>query len=174
MAQRVQVDPAKLEEAAEILGLSSIKYFDLKQNRINDYAFDFDRMLDPEGDTGVYLIYQYVRIGSIIEKSQYGTPEAIAQITKDVPFVISDPKERELALTVLRLPEQLDLAIADLQVNRICELVYDIAVKIGQYVAAVRVKDPPEEASRILFLISVRKVMATCFDLLGMKTLNKI
>ena len=174
VAQRVQVDPAKLEEAAEILGLSSIKYFDLKQNRINDYAFDFDRMLDPEGDTGVYLIYQYVRIGSIIEKSQYGTPEAIAQITKDVPFVISDPKERELALTVLRLPEQLDLAIADLQVNRICELVYDIAVKIGQYVAAVRVKDSPEEASRILFLISVRKVMATCFDLLGMKTLNKI
>ena len=69
VAQRVQVDPAKLEEAAEILGLSSIKYFDLKQNRINDYAFDFDRMLDPEGDTGVYLIYQYVRIGSIIEKS---------------------------------------------------------------------------------------------------------
>jgi len=59
-------------------------------------------------------------------------------------------------------------------VNRICELVYDIAVKIGQYVAAVRVKDSPEEASRILFLISVRKVMATCFDLLGMKTLNKI
>jgi len=58
-----------MEQTAEILGLSSIKYFDLKQNRINDYAFDFDRMLDPEGDTGVYLLYQYVRICSIIEKS---------------------------------------------------------------------------------------------------------
>lgn len=65
----MQVDPAKLEQTAEILGMSSIKYFDLKQNRINDYAFDFDRMLDPEGDTGVYLLYQYVRICSIIEKS---------------------------------------------------------------------------------------------------------
>lgn len=30
VVQRVQVDPAKLEETAEILGLSSIKYFDLK------------------------------------------------------------------------------------------------------------------------------------------------
>jgi len=39
------------------MGLASIKYFDLKQNRINDYIFDFDRMLDPEGDTGVYLLY---------------------------------------------------------------------------------------------------------------------
>lgn len=28
--QNVQVDPAKLEETAEILGISSIKYFDLK------------------------------------------------------------------------------------------------------------------------------------------------
>ena len=53
----VQVDPEKLEEAAEILGISSIKYFDLKQNRISDYVFDFDRMLDPDGDTGVYLLY---------------------------------------------------------------------------------------------------------------------
>ena len=67
-----------MEETAEILGISAIKYFDLKQNRINDYAFDFDRMLDPEGDTGVYLLYQYVRICSIIEKSKYGSPEALA------------------------------------------------------------------------------------------------
>ena len=69
VTQRIRVDPAKLEETAEILGLSSIKYFDLEQNRINDYAFDYDKILNPEGDTGVYLLYQYVRIGSIIEKS---------------------------------------------------------------------------------------------------------
>lgn len=66
-----------MEETAEILGISSIKYFDLKQNRINDYAFDYDKILDPEGDTGVYLLYQYVRICSIIAKSQYGAPEVI-------------------------------------------------------------------------------------------------
>ena len=34
--------------------------------------FDFDRMLNPDGDTGVYLLFQYVRICSIIDKSQYG------------------------------------------------------------------------------------------------------
>lgn len=62
-------------------------------------------MLDPEGDTGVYLLYQYVRICSIIEKSQFGSPEALAQIMQTEAFVITDPKERELALTVLRLPE---------------------------------------------------------------------
>ena len=64
---------------------------------------------------------------------------------------------------MLRLPEQIDLAITDLQINRICDLVYDIAVKIGQYYAAVRVTGTPEEASRVLLLEAVRKVMAICF-----------
>jgi len=66
------------------------------------------------------------------------------------------------------------MAIGDLHVNRVTDLVYDIATKIGEYYAAVKVIGGPEEASRILLLDSVRKVMATCFDLLGMKTINKI
>ena len=131
-------------------------------------------MLDPEGDTGVYLIYQYVRICSIIEKSQYGSPEAIQAIKASQNFTISNPKEKELALTILRLPEQLDLAIDKLQINCICDYIYDIAVKIGQYYAAVKVRGSPEEASRILLLEATRQVMAKAFDLLGMRTISKI
>ena len=74
----------------------------------------------------------------------------------------------------MRLPEQLDLACSELMVNRVCELIYDIAVKIGQYYSAVQVRGTPEEASRILLLDAVRKVMAICFELLGMRTIEKI
>ena len=116
-----------------------------------------------------------MRISSIISRSQYGgSAEALANLRQSASFSISDPKERELALTILRLPEQLDLAISDLQINRVCDLVYDIAVKIGQYYSACKVHNSPEEASRVLLLESVRKVMAVCFDLLGMKTIDKI
>lgn len=31
---KVQVDKSKLDETAEIMGISSVKYFDLKQDRI--------------------------------------------------------------------------------------------------------------------------------------------
>lgn len=65
----MQVDASKLEETAEILGISAVKYYDLKQNRVQDYTFDFDKMLDPDGNTGIYLLYSYVRICSILEKS---------------------------------------------------------------------------------------------------------
>ena len=89
-------------------------------------------------------------------------------------FMITDPRERELALIVLRLPEQIDLAVNDLQINRICDHVYDLATKIGQYHHDVRVIGTPEEASRILLLETTRRVMAQSFNLLGMKTIEKI
>jgi arginyl-tRNA synthetase len=65
---KVQVDQDKLEKTAEILGVSSIKYYDLKQSRIQNYVFSFDKMLDPRGNTGVYLLYMYVRVVSILRK----------------------------------------------------------------------------------------------------------
>jgi arginyl-tRNA synthetase len=65
----VQVESGKLDETAEILGVSAIKYYDLKQNRVQNYVFSFDKMLNPNGNTGVYLLYMYVRICSIINKS---------------------------------------------------------------------------------------------------------
>jgi arginyl-tRNA synthetase len=34
VVSKVQVDESNLEQTAETLGISSIKYFDLKQNRI--------------------------------------------------------------------------------------------------------------------------------------------
>jgi len=61
--------PEEYEDAAEKLGMASIKYYDLKQNRISDYIFSFEKMLDPRGNTAIYLIYAYVRMCSIIRKS---------------------------------------------------------------------------------------------------------
>lgn len=103
---KMQVDPTKLEETAEILGISSIKYFDLKQNRVQNYVFSFDKMLDPKGNTGVYLLYMFVRISSIIQKSNFGTGEALEKLKKESEgFKISNNSEKELALAILRLPE---------------------------------------------------------------------
>lgn len=73
---------------------------------MQNYVFNFDKMLDPRGDTGVYLLYAYVRINSIIAKSSFGEPEALEKIrSEESGFKISHDAERELALAILRLPE---------------------------------------------------------------------
>jgi arginyl-tRNA synthetase len=53
-------------------------------------------------------------------------------------------------------------------------LVYEIAVKIAEFYQQSKVIGSDEEMSRILLLEATKKVMAKTFDLLGMKTIDKI
>jgi len=130
-------------------------------------------MLDPRGNTGIYLLYAYVRVMSIMRKAKY-EEEILAKIKAAEDFVVTNKSERELALAILRLPDQLELTVKDLQLNRICDLVYEIAEKIGEFWANSKVIGTEEEISRILLLESTRMVMEVSFHLLGMKTIDKI
>jgi len=58
-----------LEEVSASIGYGAIKYADLKRNRIMDYIFSFDAMLDLKGDTAVYLMYTHARMFSILYKA---------------------------------------------------------------------------------------------------------
>ena len=157
--------------AAEVLGISSIKYYDLKQNRTQNYVFDFDKMLDPKGNTGVYLIYAYVRIKSILRKAGYDEENSNAA---DFQFTISNESERNLALTLLRLPEAIEAAAKELMVNRLTDQLYEISNKISEFYTSSKVLGSEEQNSRIGLLIATTKVMKLCFDLLGMKTIERI
>jgi len=37
-------------------------------------------MLDPKGNTGVYLLYMFVRIVSIMQKSEHGKEDSLAKL----------------------------------------------------------------------------------------------
>lgn len=172
---KVQVDLTELERTAEIMGISSVKYYDLKQNRTQNYVFAFDKMLDPRGNTGVYLLYMYVRVLSIMRKGAYEGEVLKSLLSNpETKFKISNKSERELAIALLRLPEQIELAMTDLQLNRLTDQLYEIAVKIGEFYQQSKVLGSEEEKSRILLLEATRKIMHVLFHLLGMKTIERI
>lgn len=50
-------------------------------------------------------------------------------------FVITHEKERQLALTILKLPEHLNTAASELKVNALTDLLYEITIKIGEFVS---------------------------------------
>lgn len=62
----------------------------------------------------------------------------------------------------------------ELQINRITDLLHEIATKVGEFYNASKVLGSEEEKSRILLLEATRKVMEVCFHLLGMKTIERI
>ena len=59
----------QIAEVSEVVGLGAVTYTYLKSGREKDIYFDWDDMLDFEGDTAPYLIYTYARIKSILRKA---------------------------------------------------------------------------------------------------------
>ena len=161
------------QEMGEIIGMTSVKYYDLKQNRTSTYKFSFDAILDPKGDTGVYLLYMYVRLCSILRKGGYDQ-DKITEIAADTEILLETEEEKSLAMLLLRLPEYVDNVFNDLQINKICNMLYDISCKIGEFYARNKVLGDEKEKSRILLIELTRKTMKTLFHLLGMKTIDKI
>jgi arginyl-tRNA synthetase len=86
---KVQLDESEWAKSAETLGISAIKYYDFNKDRKTQYIFDFDAVLDPRGNTGVYLIYQYVRICSIIRKSGLTSEKIEEMVNGGEKFSIS-------------------------------------------------------------------------------------
>jgi arginyl-tRNA synthetase len=109
--------------------VASIKYYDLKQNRTSDYIFDFKKMLDPRGNTAIYLIYAYVRMCSIIRKSGL-TSQQIEELAKKKPFVITHPDERNLAAMLIKFYDVIYDAVDELALNKVTDFIYDICVKV--------------------------------------------
>ena len=56
------------EEVAKKVGIGAVIFNDLYNSRIKDEVFDWDTMLNFNGETGPYLQYMYVRTNSILEK----------------------------------------------------------------------------------------------------------
>lgn len=56
-------------ELAEKLSLAAVKFSLLKVERTQDMAFDVEKATEMQGDTGVYVLYTYARINSILRKA---------------------------------------------------------------------------------------------------------
>ena len=59
------------EEIAKKVGIGAVIFNDLANSRIKDEIFDWDTILNFQGDTGPYIQYTYVRTRSILEKATY-------------------------------------------------------------------------------------------------------
>jgi arginyl-tRNA synthetase len=163
--------------AASTIGYGAVKYFDLKQNPITNYIFNYDRMLDTKGDTAVYLLFAYARVASILRK---GVDEkgfdAHALSVKELEATISleDPAERALAFELLQFGEVLRSTLNDLMPNKLCEYLKEVSVKLTDFVTKCHVLNSAETSSRLILCESTRLVLSKLFDLLGIGTLEQI
>lgn len=63
------------EEVAKQVGVGAVIFQDLFNNRIKDYTFDWDQVLNFDGETGPYTQYTFARSCSILDKGEFELKE---------------------------------------------------------------------------------------------------
>ncbi|KAM4037031.1 arginine--tRNA ligase, cytoplasmic isoform 5-T6 [Anomaloglossus baeobatrachus] len=86
--------PEELEAAQKAVAYGCIKYADLSHNRMNDYIFSFDKMLDDRGNTAAYLLYAFTRIRSdVIHTRSHGDSDLkIAESAIELDWPLRAPE----------------------------------------------------------------------------------
>src|SRR6202000_2461909 len=88
-----ELAPEEFEATAHKVAVAALKFADLSNFRGTSYVFDLDRFMSFEGKTGPYLLYQAVRIKSLLRRA------ATEGVTR-APVALSHANERELALVL--------------------------------------------------------------------------
>jgi arginyl-tRNA synthetase len=157
---------AEFEAIAHKVAVAALKFADLSNSRTTSYVFDLDRFMSFEGKTGPYLLYQAVRIKSLLRKG------ADLGVTAS-PIVIAEPAERDLALTLDAFSQAVTEAYEKRMPHVIAEHAYRLAQGFSKFYAACPVLIAPDAAtrdSRLALSKAALDQLETALTLLGIDT----
>lgn len=157
---------AEFEAIAHKVAVAALKFADLSNSRTTSYVFDLDRFMSFEGKTGPYLLYQAVRIKSLLRKGadQGATPG---------PIVIGEPAERDLALTLDAFSQAVAEAYDKRMPHVVAEHAYRLAQSFSKFYAACPVLIAPDATtrdSRLALSKAALDQLETAMGLLGIET----
>jgi arginyl-tRNA synthetase len=167
-----QESPEFIEEVANTVGIASVKYADLSQNRTSDYIFNYDKMLSLQGNTAPYMLYAYARIKSIEREGKLN----FANLEAATPVCLQENAEVELAKTLLQLNEIIEEVEISLLPNRLCDYLYELSKKFNKFYenCPVLKSAEPLRTSRLLLCDMTAKTLKLGLFLLGIPVLERM
>ena len=159
------IGPEERARIGALVARAALRFADLQNTRTTNYVFDLERFTSFEGKTGPYLLYQAVRIKSILRKAE-------AEGNKAGDIKIGSDVERALVLML----EGFDLALQMTRDKRmphiLCEHVYNLAQSFAAFYSAHKIASEPDaalRASRLGLCEAVANQLNIGLDLLGIE-----
>ena len=161
-----------LEEITSQVGIGAVVFNELSNNRIKDYTFKWDQILNFDGETGPYVQYTHARCASLLRKAGENIV-AKAQDPKNVDFALLAKSDSAYELTKLiyAFPGVVEQAGEKYEPSIITRHIIDIAQCFNKFYhdEHIIVDDEVEKTSKIALVIATKRVIATGIGLLGMK-----
>ncbi|KAJ8724807.1 hypothetical protein PYW07_015765 [Mythimna separata] len=158
------------EETCDILGTSAVLINDLKQKRQKDYTFNWDRVLQTEGDSAIKLQYLHCRLWSLEQNCGVTLPN-----TCD-PSHLSEEVIGDVIAELARFDNILQKSLEEYEACILVNYLFRLARHVNRMFNEVRVKDvdPDLAAQRLLVFHCARTVVKTGLEILGIRPLKEM
>ncbi|QUM66887.1 arginine--tRNA ligase [Staphylococcus delphini] len=154
------------QETAREIAIASVKFYDLKNDRLSSYDFKIDEMLAFEGDTALYIMYTYARMQSILRKSGYANnAKESFQFEENMWAILKHLKSYH---------EVLEIAAVNYTPSSICRYTLQLCRHFNSYYNVERILGSENEKSKMILLEIVSKNIEEAMQLLGIKLIKEI
>jgi arginyl-tRNA synthetase len=165
------------EAVAQAVGVGAVVFNDLKNGRRNNVKFDWDAVLDFEGESGPYMLYQYVRMGSVTDKFREAWGEPAFE-SGDAALLKLDEEWRILRL-LADFPDAIAKASKEYEPSVVARYLVDLAGATSTWWAATRDtrivgEDHDLSLARVRLVNAIRTTLAKGLNLLGMTPVERM
>ena len=158
-------DLANKAAVAHAVGVGAIKFYDLKNERLNGYDFDLEEMVSFEGETGPYVQYAHARIQSILNKAAF-KPESVLGQT----FSLSDDESWEIIKLLQAFSDVIARAARTFEPSVVAKYAINLAQAFNKYYAHTRILEESDERdARLSLAYATGIVLKESLRLLGVE-----
>ena len=150
------------EKTAEQVGVGATIFAMLFNSRIKDMVFDYDKVLNFDGETGPYVQYTYARCCSLLEK-------CVADGDDFDEDGIANPEAYALVKALEKYPESVRLAGEKYEPSIVARQIVDIAQAFNKFYFEHNIKSaaPAVRNARLALVGATRQVIESGLTLLG-------
>lgn len=159
------------EEIAKKVGIGAVIFNDLANNRIKDEIFDWDIMLNFNGETGPYIQYIYVRTKSVLEKAGY-VPDI-----KEIDFgVLEDEKSQKVVGLLYQYNETIKQVARNNEPSILSRYLIDLSQSFSSFYVENKIitEDKKLQNARLYLTYAVGLVLKQGCKLLGIDMPEKM
>ena len=159
------------EETAKKVGIGAVIFNDLSNNRVKDEIFDWNTILNFQGETGPYIQYMYVRIRSVLEKA--GKIPNIEDVRVEK---LNDSYSQELLKLIYNFEDTLVAVTEKEEPSILSRYLIDLAKAYSSFYNEnkIMVEDKELQNARVYLSYATAKVLKEGTALLGMEMPNKM
>ena len=171
--------PEEVDEIAQKVSSSSIKYHILKMDPQKTITFDVKKAVDPNENSAPFLQYSYARALNILVKAA----EKEIDVQKIITNALQDEMkiEEEVEWSMIKIIEELPYvllkAVNTLKPDTVANYAYSLASAFHKFYDSCPVlaaKEKSLQQTRILIVHSTIKCLESLFEIMGIDTLEKM